>query len=298
MKIISNMLNLDKLSIDNLVKIQKFLEIVLDYIELFGERNSLIDNKIPLEKFKNKNINYYEALAIIKGLGNEVIEQRNEIYKRELSYFSSNTLTSSDYSNVVYMGFKNKEDYLKYFDITEEDLKNYIILIIRDLNTLKNIKKDIDEKLEKIAEDHKKEMVKQPKQLDENQKEQQPISEMNIKNSKPGTKVIDGKGYFKFYNEGENILIGGKDTRIFRLLQCLCEPFGVPKAIEAVFEAIRLPKDKNDRDLIEYSPQRKTRMLALIYYTQKELQKNKKLQKKIKFRYDSTKTSMWLKLEG
>jgi hypothetical protein len=160
--------------------------------------------------------------------------------------------------------------------------------IEKDQNKIKGIEEQAD----------LKESLTQDKNFGGAQKERQSLLEVSDKDAKPYTKVIDGKGYLKFYKEGEKILIGGKNTRPFRLLQCLCEPyFGVQKTIDAVFEAIRLPKDNNDSSLTEYSPQRKTRMSTLIEYAKKELQKNKKLQKKIKFKYNSTKTRMWLELE-
>jgi hypothetical protein len=115
---------------------------------------------------------------------------------------------------------------------------------------------------------------------------------------KPYTQTKDGKGYFKFYKEGENIEIGKTNTRHFRLLQCLCEPrFGIQKTIEAVFQAIRLPKDENDNDLLTWSQQRKNKMLTLIEYAKKELQKNKKIQRKIHYKFDNQKKIMWLELE-
>ena len=118
-------------------------------------------------------------------------------------------------------------------------------------------------------------------------------------NFKPHTLVENGDGYFKFYKEGEKILIGGKGTRPFRLLQCLCSPeFGAQKTIEEVFESIRLSTDKNDARLIEWSPEKKTRMLEIITNSgKKELQKIPKLQGKVRYEFNNQKTKMWLRLE-
>ncbi|MBI2038909.1 MAG: hypothetical protein HYT22_01335 [Candidatus Niyogibacteria bacterium] len=117
--------------------------------------------------------------------------------------------------------------------------------------------------------------------------------------AKPYTLIEGGKGYFKFYKQREKILVGSSRSRHFKLLQTLCEPhFGVQKNIDAVFEAIRLPKDKGDSRLIDYSPQRHTRMVELIEFTKKELQKNEKLQGKIRYRTDAQKRTFWLELEG
>lgn len=115
-------------------------------------------------------------------------------------------------------------------------------------------------------------------------------------NNKPYTEVKNGIGYFKFYKEGPSIKIGKAETRQFRLLQCLTEPhFGIQKTIEAVFEAIKQPKDEEDTRLSEMSPRRKSRMLEIIEYSKKELQKIKELQGKIKYCMDNRKQNMWLK---
>ena len=115
------------------------------------------------------------------------------------------------------------------------------------------------------------------------------------KTGRPYTMVEKGVGYFKFYKEGSNIKIGKETTRQFRLLQCLTEPnFGIQKTTEAIFEAIKQPKDDEDTRLSEMSPQRKTRILEIIEYTKKELQKIADLQGKVKYCYDKSKRNMWL----
>ena len=116
---------------------------------------------------------------------------------------------------------------------------------------------------------------------------------------KPYTLVEGGRGYFKVQKQGKKITVGGKDTRHFRLLQCLCEPhFGVQKTTDAIFEAIRLPKDKNNTSLSGYSQQRNSELLKIIEFAKKELQKNDELQGKIKYKMDGLKKTMWLELEG
>lgn len=159
------------------------------------------------------------------------------------------------------------------------------------VEALRKAFKELSKKQEE-KESLKKEIIEEIK------KGQRPISEINRPNGKPYTIIRNGKGYFKFYKEGENIEIGRANSRHFRLMQCLCEPhFGIQKTIEAVFEAIKLPKDKSDSDLESWSPQRRTRMLTIIEYAKKELQKNKKLRGKIKYKFDNRKNNMWLELE-
>jgi len=101
------------------------------------------------------------------------------------------------------------------------------------------------------------------------------------------------KGYFKFYKQGKKIKIGSSKSRHFRLLQSISEPFGVSKTIEAVFEAIRLPKDSEDTKLSDFNTKR-SRKVEIIKYTIKELQKNKELQGKLKFKFNDQKTVLQL----
>jgi ATP-dependent Lon protease len=107
------------------------------------------------------------------------------------------------------------------------------------------------------------------------------------KKSSVNIKIENGIGYFKFHKQGENIKIGGTKTRHFRLLRFLCSPINSAKTVESVFDAIKLPKDKNDSMLNDYNPQQSfRRKLNLIQYTIKELQKNKKIQRKLKFDFN------------
>lgn len=117
-------------------------------------------------------------------------------------------------------------------------------------------------------------------------------------NPKPYTEVRGGMGYFKFYKQGGTIEIGKPKSRHYRLLDTLCNPhFGVHKTTDAIFDAIKLSKDKQDTKLNDYGL-RKQRMLELIEFAKKELQKKKELQGKLKYQFDSQKNNMWLELEG
>lgn len=146
------MINLNKLSTENLEKIQKFLEIVLNHIELFGGYNRLTGNKISLEKFKKENIDYYEALAIISGLGDEVAEQLNEKYKQDLNCFNNNNMLFRECADLARMRFGKKEDYLRFSGISEEELENYLIVVIKDLNKLRKIKQKLDKRLNRSGD--------------------------------------------------------------------------------------------------------------------------------------------------
>ena len=109
--------------------------------------------------------------------------------------------------------------------------------------------------------------------------------------------IVEGKwGYLKLGKYGEKIKIGGSESRHFRLLQCLFEPFGSTKTIEAVFDSIRLPKDKNDSELSGWDGiRRKNRQITIIQNTIKELQKENKLRGKLLFEFDDTKSKLRIK---
>lgn len=113
---------------------------------------------------------------------------------------------------------------------------------------------------------------------------------------KPFVIIDNGIGYFKFYKEGKNILIGGEKTKHFRLLQCLSEPnFGVVKTTEAIFEAIKNSKDDKELSNTDFSRLPNMKLLK-IENAKKELQKIDGITGKIKFNLDQQKKKMWLEL--
>lgn len=109
--------------------------------------------------------------------------------------------------------------------------------------------------------------------------------------STPYTVTKDGWGYLKFGEHGKKKKIGKASSRHFKLLQTMLSPVGVSKTVESVFEAIRLPKDKNDTHLSDWNTSA-TRKMKLIRYAIKELQKGNKLEGKIKFEFNDTKTQL------
>jgi len=69
----------------------------------------------------------------------------------------------------------------------------------------------------------------------------------------PYCEVDKGWGYLKFGKYGKKKKIGKANTRRFMLLQTMLPLVGVSKTTESVFEAIRLPKDKNDTRLSDWN---------------------------------------------
>lgn len=92
-------------------------------------------------------------------------------------------------------------------------------------------------------------------------------------------------GYFKFNKRSKRIPVGGKETRHFRLLRFSCDPIGVERTLESVFEAIRLTKDSEDTKLqdLQYRDERKK---TLIRSTQRELQGLPLLKGHLKFKFN------------
>ena len=103
--------------------------------------------------------------------------------------------------------------------------------------------------------------------------------------SHPYCVVEDGWGNLKFGKFGKKKKIGQPKSRPFRLLQCLLEPLSVAKTVDSVFEAIRLPKDKEDSRLNSWNTAQ-TRQVEIIRNTIKELQKDNKLDGKIVFEFN------------
>lgn len=104
------------------------------------------------------------------------------------------------------------------------------------------------------------------------------------------------KGYLKFTKNGERIYVGNVDTRKYRLLKALIEPedtIGTARNIDTVFEAIKLPKDKDNSKLSD-NYLKKNEQVSIIEYTIKELQKVRKLQGKLHFSFGDNKKNLWL----
>lgn len=113
----------------------------------------------------------------------------------------------------------------------------------------------------------------------------------------PYCAVEGGWGYLKFGKFGKKKKIGQLKSRPFRLLQCLLEPLGVAKMVDSVFEAIRLPKDKEDSRLNSWSTAQ-TRQVEIIRNTIKELQKDNKLDGKITFEFNEADKQIMTRLIG
>ena len=136
------MLNLNEFSIENLKRFQKALRIILDELELQGI-NRLAGNKISLKRFEKEGFDYEKIKSILNKIGkeeNDVIRVINEIVKESLK--TNFLILESPFV---------KEIFLKEHGFSLDDLyENKILLLqIKNLNELKEIKEEVDKKLKK-----------------------------------------------------------------------------------------------------------------------------------------------------
>jgi hypothetical protein len=155
-------MNLNKFSTKNLERIHRVLKITLDSLELQGVNKLLDDNlKISLEKFFKEEICHDDIIAVF-----------NQINKKGKIIWVQNTYIKKTYKN--YREESSLEDkdikawndgLLEIFGVSEEDLENYIVLKIKNLNKLKNIEQNVKKKLEKRAKKHTEIIKKQPTKI-------------------------------------------------------------------------------------------------------------------------------------
>jgi len=251
-------------------KIYKVLEIIKEEMALsvddekyqppFGaliDKNKLLENKILVSDFK-KIIDLLSSSLYLVLPKNKGWLQKEEIEEMEEKIFILFPINDWDYDA--------QEPCFKYPH--EKNFKNF------------------NEAMEEILK------------INEGGRETTPKTKLkDRKNKNFNPFCIEEKmiGYFKFYKQGKKMKIGSIKSRHFRLLQSLSEPFGVSKTVGSLFEAIRLPKDIKDTTLSNFNTEQ-SRKVEIIKYTIKELQKNKGLQGKLRFRFDDQKTVLRLEL--
>lgn len=162
---------------------------------------------------------------------------------------------------------------------------------------IKSMKNDLNEIKERLTGKGESLQTKPPsKDQVGNDKWQQ--KKQGIVKNRPYCITKKGIGYLKFGKYGEKIKIGRTNSKAFRLLQCLTEPFGVAKSVETVFEAM-YEKDRKRYSEINDPYLNKARKIQLITNSGiKELQKDNKLRGKLKFQFDEVKSKIWLEYLG
>ena len=115
----------------------------------------------------------------------------------------------------------------------------------------------------------------------------------------PYCETAKGWGWLKFSPNSDPIKIGKPNSQAFRLLQSLTEPhLGVIKTVDSVFEAIRENVKEKNKSGVYGGTMDNSQKLILIRYAIKELQKDHKLQGKLKFKIDDLKKQIQLEYTG
>lgn len=194
--------------------------------------------------------------------------------------------------------------YKKHIEFYDEDssVLNNLALIREKEGKLEEAKSLIT-KAKNISEENDEVVDRNYARLTSSSKKIQSTSEIiekaeEIKSTfTPQALIEKGIGYFQFRKQRPKIKIGQSDSRHFRLLQFLSSPLGSSRTIDSVFDAIKLPKDKNDQMLNGYNTYQSIgRKIDLIEYAKKELQKNKELQGRLKFELDRNQKTYRLRL--
>ena len=158
---------LNKLSIENLEKIQKVLKIVLDAIILQGV-NKFRYNIIPIKTFKEKGLYYEDVVSSLEKINeeNNVVIIVNEYYREKKERESSILSPHYKPNKIILSGAeiikKEIEEIEKELHPIEslrakDKIDTNIIIIIKNLKQIKKIKKDIDKKFREAL---KKEFTK------------------------------------------------------------------------------------------------------------------------------------------
>jgi hypothetical protein len=133
-------LNLGDFSMENLEKIQKILKIILDELEM-QDINRLAGNKILIKKFEERGIFYEDVDSVIKKINSG--EKKDIIRLIDKSIILANEgFTNENFRELKKMDYEQIG--LKIWGISKEDLEKNIIIIVKDLNQIKKIKKKID----------------------------------------------------------------------------------------------------------------------------------------------------------
>lgn len=129
---------LAKYSAENLERIKKVLKIVSDDLELQGI-NRLAGNKISLKRFEDQSFFYTEVIEILKVIGRKV--GMYTILNLEIADTHRYAIPPYIYdSNTTKVEEKNNKEILKTLHLTEDDIKNNIVLKANSLGLVDKLK--------------------------------------------------------------------------------------------------------------------------------------------------------------
>lgn len=141
------MLNLDKYSPENLGRIRTIIKIVLDELEL-QEINHFSGNKIPLIKFEREGFSYPEVKTILNKIAkeeNNLFKITNEEIKRKVENSVPFYIFDGDIRDNERQSYR--KELLVHLRITEADLRNNIILRLKDDQSVYRLKEICDSQI-------------------------------------------------------------------------------------------------------------------------------------------------------
>lgn len=254
-----------------LTKTDKFDKYFNSYIEAYKKDNLKQIKRVPAKGFKDRDFHHKSYMT-------------NEFYRynkqREVFIdLLSKKLETQKPEKILIVEPEITYEHLNIYELFYCFKEDRIIKTIKKTEDLGRLKFQLSVDEEKI------------KQLTFKEK----IIGVSSVNSDPTIFKEGKKGYLRFYKTGPKILLGKVETRKYKLMETLSHPFGTPKTVDSVFEAIRTTKDRIDGYLTDaYHSNR--RKLEIINYTLKELQKIKGLKSKITLTVNKDRNTIILNL--
>jgi hypothetical protein len=136
-----NITGLAKYSAGNRERIKRVIRIILEDLELQGI-NRLTGNKIPLKRFENESLDYIEVIEILKAIQREY--EHFKIANLEIKKMMEppDYIFDQNHAEEIY-----KKEVLKRLNLSEDDLKNNLIIRADSLDItvkLKELSVEID----------------------------------------------------------------------------------------------------------------------------------------------------------
>jgi len=238
-------LNLSDFSVENLKRIQKFLKIVLDELELQGI-NELAGNKIPMEKFEKEGFSRDDILTVL----NRINEGDKLIRLRLIE-------ESSDFTNLEFYPPKTELEKMEFLAQKRAESERYISFIVINLEKLKEIKENIDEKLKEKAKTYVeaiKTQFKEKERIEEivEEKLKKERNRVKILKTEKGKSLITRDKNGDFYYKNKLIKFENKDAIYYLIFECLYETEDINGFRS--YEAINRYLEKNGKE--EYTDER------------------------------------------